>query len=156
MGRSQQATIILLRVALTDAFEETQQLQISGKRRLRIFARAQASPAEPPQHLKTRQKRASGFKESSSCNANANLAIFIINYHSILEHLKLKSFAFLCKIMYSQLSLSRLRLSRITAYLEEKIWSLLKHRSLKSDYKILWKRGEIASGEQFFPFSTIF
>ena len=26
---------------------------------------------------------------------------------------------------YSQLSLSRLRLSRITAYLEEKIWSLL-------------------------------
>ena len=25
---------------------------------------------------------------------------------------------------YSQLSLSRLRLSRITAYLEEKIWSL--------------------------------
>ena len=27
--------------------------------------------------------------------------------------------------IYSQLSLSRLRLSRITAYLEEKIWSLL-------------------------------
>ena len=29
------------------------------------------------------------------------------------------------KLNYSQLSLSRLRLSRITAYLEEKIWSLL-------------------------------
>ena len=28
-------------------------------------------------------------------------------------------------IIYSRLSLSRLRLSRITAYLEEKIWSLL-------------------------------
>ena len=47
---------------------------------------------------------------------------------------------------YSQLSLSRLRLSRITAYLEEKIWSLFYHRNLKSGYKILWKRGEIAPG----------
>ena len=26
----------------------------------------------------------------------------------------------------------------------------------KSGYKILWKRGEIAPGEQFLPFSTIF
>ena len=26
----------------------------------------------------------------------------------------------------------------------------------KIDYKILWKRGEIAPGEQFLPFSTIF
>ena len=58
--------------------------------------------------------------------------------------------------IYSQLSLSRLRLSRITAYLEEKIWSLVSHRNLKSGYKILWKRGEIAPGEQFLPFSTIF
>ena len=58
--------------------------------------------------------------------------------------------------LYSRLSLSRLRLSRITAYLEEKIWSLLLHRNLKSGYKILWKRGEIAPGEQFLPFSTIF
>ena len=57
---------------------------------------------------------------------------------------------------YSQLSLSRLRLSRISAYLEEKIWSLFYHRNLKSGYKILWKRGEIAPGEQFLPFSTIF
>ena len=58
--------------------------------------------------------------------------------------------------IYSQLSLSRLQFSRITAYLEEKIWSLFVHRNLKSGYKILWKRGEIAPGEQFLPFSTIF
>ena len=59
-------------------------------------------------------------------------------------------------LRYSQLSLSRLRLSRITVYLEEKIWSLLLLRYLKSGYKILRKRGEIAPGEQFLTFSTIF
>ena len=47
---------------------------------------------------------------------------------------------------YSRLSLSRLRLSGITAYLEEKIWSLFKHRNLTSGTKILWIRGEIAPG----------
>ena len=57
---------------------------------------------------------------------------------------------------YSQLSLSRLRLSRITAFLEQKIWSLFKHRNLKSGYKILCKRGEIAPVEQFLPFCIIF
>ena len=57
---------------------------------------------------------------------------------------------------YSRLSLSRLRLSRITAYLEEKIWSLFKHRNLTSGNKILWIRGEIAPQEQFLPFTTIF
>ena len=57
---------------------------------------------------------------------------------------------------YSRLSLSRLRLSRITAYLEEKIWSLFKHRNLTSGNKILWIRGEIAPEEQFLPFPTIF
>ena len=46
-------------------------------------------------------------------------------------------------VMYSRLSLSRLRLSRITAYLELKIWSLLKPESLTTGNKILWKRGEI-------------
>ena len=49
-----------------------------------------------------------------------------------------------CMYMYSQLSLSRLRLSRITAFLEEKIWSLFKHRNLTSGNKILWIRGEIS------------
>ena len=57
---------------------------------------------------------------------------------------------------YSRLSLSRLRLSRITAYLEEKTWSLFKHRNLTSGNKILWIRGEIAPEEQFLPFPTIF
>ena len=57
---------------------------------------------------------------------------------------------------YSRLSLSRLGLSRITAYLEAKIWSLFKHRNLASGNKILWIRGEIAPQEQFLPFPTIF
>ena len=58
--------------------------------------------------------------------------------------------------LYSRLSLSRLRLSRITDYLEEKIWSLFKHGNLTSANKILWIRGEIAHQEQFLPFPTIF
>ena len=58
---------------------------------------------------------------------------------------------------YSRLSLSRLRLSQITAYLEEKIWSFFRHRFLTSGNKILWIRGEIAPiEEQFLQFSTIF
>ena len=57
---------------------------------------------------------------------------------------------------YSRVSLSRLRLSRITAYLEEKIWFLFKHRNLISGNKILWRRGEIAPEQQFLPFPTIF
>ena len=54
---------------------------------------------------------------------------------------------------YSQLSLSRLRLSRITAYLEEKIWSLFQHRNLTSGNKMLWIREEIA---YFSPFPHYF
>ena len=52
--------------------------------------------------------------------------------------------------------LSRLRLSRISAYLEVNIWSLFKHENLTTGNKILWKRGEIAPREQFLLFSTIF
>ena len=59
-------------------------------------------------------------------------------------------------LKYSWLSLSRPRLSRITAYLEVKIWSLPKHENLTTGKKILWKRGEIAPKEQFLLFSTIF
>ena len=55
-------------------------------------------------------------------------------------------------LKYSRLSLFRLRLSGITAYLEEKIWSFFKHGNLTSGNKILWIRGEIA----LLPFSTIF
>ena len=56
---------------------------------------------------------------------------------------------------YSWLSLYRPRLSRITAYLEVKIWSLPKHENLTTGKNILWKRGEIAPKEQFLLFSTI-
>ena len=41
---------------------------------------------------------------------------------------------------YSRFSLSRLRLSRITAYLEEKILCWFKHRNLTPGNKILWIR----------------
>ena len=57
---------------------------------------------------------------------------------------------------YSWPSLSRPRLSRIIAYLEVKIWSLPKHENLITGNKILWKRGEIATKEQFLLISTIF
>ena len=60
------------------------------------------------------------------------------------------------KDIYSRHSLSRLRFSRITAYLEVKIWSLFLHGNLTIGNKILWKRGEIAPEEQFLLFSTIF
>ena len=53
-------------------------------------------------------------------------------------------------------SLSRPRLSRIIAYLEAIIWSLLKHKNLTTANKILWKRGEIAPKEQFLLFRNIF
>ena len=65
------------------------------------------------------------------------------------------------KIKYSLLSLSRPRLSRITAYLEEKTWSLFKHRNVTSGNKILWIRGEIAPQKlllrsNFSPFPQYF
>ena len=47
-------------------------------------------------------------------------------------------------LYYSWLSLSRPRLSQITAYLKVKIWFLPKHEKLTTGRKILWKRGEIA------------
>ena len=52
--------------------------------------------------------------------------------------------------------ISNNRLSRITAYLVVKIWSLFKHENLTIGNKILWKRGEIAPKEQFLLFSTYF
>ena len=43
-------------------------------------------------------------------------------------------------IKYSRLLLSRFSLSRITVYLEVKIWSLFEHGNLTIGNKILWKR----------------
>ena len=57
---------------------------------------------------------------------------------------------------YSRPSLYRLRLSRITAYLDAKIWSLFLLGNLPTGYKILWERGEIARKEQFLLFSAMF
>ena len=57
---------------------------------------------------------------------------------------------------YSRLTLSRLCLSRITVYLEVKIWFLFEFENLSTVVKILWKRGDIAPQEQFLLFSTIF
>ena len=81
----------------------------------------------------------------------------VVNEPSVFEPLK-----FYCsKIpwksisIYNRLSLSLLRLSRITAYLEEKIWPFFKRRNLTPGKKMLWIRGEIAPKEQFLPFSTI-
>ena len=45
---------------------------------------------------------------------------------------------------YTVDSLSRARLSRITAYLEVKILSQSEYENLTTCNKILWKRGEIA------------
>ena len=57
---------------------------------------------------------------------------------------------------YSWLPLSRPRLSRITAYLEVKIWPLPKHENLTRGKKILWRRGEIALRSNFSSFPQYF
>ena len=53
------------------------------------------------------------------------------------------------KYIYSRLSLYRLRLSRITAYLEEKNLIPVLNRNLTSGNKILWIRGEIHFPQYF-------
>ena len=57
---------------------------------------------------------------------------------------------------YSWLSLSRSRLSRITAYLEVKIWSLPKDENLATGNKILWKRSNFSSFPQYFQYISNF
>ena len=58
-------------------------------------------------------------------------------------------------VTYSRTLLSRTRLFRSTANPEVKIWSLLKHETMTTGNKIMWKRGEIAPKEQFLLFSTL-
>ena len=86
----------------------------------------------------------------------SNFILYFVTEFAVFATVDTTANLFIPKYMYSRLSLSRLRLSRTTAYLEEKIWSLFKHRNLKSGNKILWIRGEIAPQEQFLPFPTIF
>ena len=85
-----------------------------------------------------------------STNIYLDKALFL-SIEKIVDSLLLFFF-----LIYSWLLLSRPRLSRITAYLEDKIWSLPKQENLTTGKKILWKRGEIAPKEQFLLFSTIF
>ena len=63
--------------------------------------------------------------------------------------------------LYSWLSLSRLRLSRITAYLEVKIWSLRKHENLTTGIKYCRKeekyiRRNFSSFPQYFRYISNF
>ena len=75
---------------------------------------------------------AMGFFSKGTKN---KLKTAMVNEASVFEPLKVYCTGITCTLIcsglkkrkkptYSQLSLSRLRLSRITAYLEEKIWSL--------------------------------
>ena len=55
-----------------------------------------------------------------------------------------------CKIYFLDIQSTLIistSLSRITAYIEVKFWSLFLHGNLRTGNKILWKRGEIAPNE---------
>ena len=60
------------------------------------------------------------------------------------------------KGIYSWLSLSRPRLSRITAYLEVKIWSLPIHENLTTDGKYCRKEEKLLLRSNFSPFPQYF
>ena len=62
----------------------------------------------------------------------------------------------ICKYKYSWLSLSRPRLSRITAYLEVKIWSLPKHENLTTCKKYCGKEEKLLLRSNFSSFSQYF
>ena len=57
---------------------------------------------------------------------------------------------------YSRTLLSQISLSRITAYLEVKIWSLIKHKNLTTGNKMLWKRGDFSAFPRYFQYVHIF
>ena len=58
--------------------------------------------------------------------------------------------------IYSRLSLSRPRLSRITAYLEVKIWSLPIHENLTTDGKYCRKEEKLLLRSNFSSFPQYF
>ena len=58
--------------------------------------------------------------------------------------------------IYSRLSLSRTRLSRITAYLEVKIWSLPIHENLTTDGKYCRKEEKLLLRSNFSSFPQYF
>ena len=63
---------------------------------------------------------------------------------------------FWCKIIYSWLRLSQPRLSRITAYLEMKIWSLPKHENLTTCKKYCGKEEKLLLRSNFSSFPQYF
>ena len=65
---------------------------------------------------------------------NIRGSVFLKNRHFSIQEMS-------NKLMYSRLSLSRPRLFQITAYLEMKIWCLIKPEKLTTSDKITWKRG---------------
>ena len=73
-------------------------------------------------------------------------------YLKILSIMPLGDFFFL----YSWLSLSRPRLSRITAYLEVKIWSLPIHENLTTDGKYCRKEEKLLLRSNFSSFPQYF
>ena len=68
---------------------------------------------------------------------------FYLPFELKIKYLWARTFAKMY-IIYNWLLLSRPHLSRITAYLKVKIWSLPKDENLTTGNKILWKREEIA------------
>ena len=79
----------------------------------------------------------------------------------IRVNLRLKQFHVFFLFKYSWLSLSRPRLSRITAYLEVKIWSLPIHENLTTDGKCrkeekLLLRSNFSSFPQYFQYISNF
>ena len=60
------------------------------------------------------------------------------------------------RFLYSWLSLSRPRLSRITAYLEVKIWSLPKHENLTTGEKYCGKEDKLLFRSNFSSFPQYF
>ena len=78
-----------------------------------------------------------------------------VNYQSFMTFINMSSlnsyFAASFKPLswkYSRLSLSRPRLSRITAYLEVKIWSLLKHENQNQVTKYCGKEEKLLRGKE--------
>ena len=85
-------------------------------------------------------------KQSVDTAFHDHLTFYLDMTKILLKRTKKKLILSICHILqlYSCLSLSRLRLSQITAYLKEKIWFLFKNKNLTSGSKILWIKGEIA------------
>ena len=116
------------------------------------------------------QKSSLAWKELHLSSLNVHLLSVHISYlnydkgneHNFKESNSVKIVLFpsekgsTVKGKYRRLSLSRSRLSLITAYLEVKICSLPTHENVTTAKKYCGKRGKIAPKEQFLLFSTIF